>query len=193
MRTILVACVLLTSSAVRADDGDVKSETTATWLSAGGTLGSLALIGMGFGVYEAFSADTPPETTPRLLKVPLHNWGNGLMVTGLMSTALTPDFGHWYAHEYLTAGLGLRAAGLLVMGIGSLHVCGPDANEYGCDSSPNTGLIAVGVLVYAAGVVHSIATAPRDVRKYNRNHTVTAVPTLVRAGSSTTFGVAGVF
>src|SRR5436309_16137876 len=110
MRAIAISCLLALTTAAHADGDDTvaapKSEDTAFWLSAGGTLGAAGLIGLGVAVSAVFTNDT--ENPPRLLKVPLHNWGNGIATAGAFATGLAPMLGHWYSHEFWTAGLGMR-------------------------------------------------------------------------------------
>jgi hypothetical protein len=171
-----------------------KSEDAAFWWSAGGTLGAAALIGGGALLYAVTQPqDQDPNYQPtRLLKVPLHNWGNGLMMTGAIASAFTPSFGEWYSHRFWTAGLGLRAAGAAIARLGTVHICGVDSNEYGCQGHNNDGLIVVGGLLYAGGIIYDIAHAGSAAREYNRDHAtrVAVMPAALRGPSSTGYGVA---
>jgi hypothetical protein len=172
-----------------------KSEDVALWLSAGGALTSAALAGVGGLLALAtddncFGGNCPPARHPTLNKV-----GEAMFTTGVLTSALTPMLGEWYANKYLTAGLGLRAGGAVLALIGSYRgcTCGIEAPLH----DPNYGLIGVGLAVYVGGVVYDVATARSVTRDYNASHPlhVTVVPTTIaqRSGQSYGFGVAGSF
>ncbi|HEY5925923.1 MAG TPA: hypothetical protein VIV11_29750 [Kofleriaceae bacterium] len=88
---------------------------------------------------------------------------------------LLPSAGHWYAGKLVTPGMGVRAAGVLV-------IVGSD------DQSAET--VAVGVLLIAAGALYDLATAGSAVDAWNRKHaTVTPMP----IGSGYGIGAGGRF
>jgi hypothetical protein len=195
MRAIAISCLLAVTTAAHADTDTPeapKSEDTAFWLSAGGTLGAVGLIGLGAAVSAVFPADA--DNPPRLAKVPLHNWGNGIAAAGVLATGLAPSLGQWYSHDFWTAGLGLRMAGVVVMGVGAASATCVDAADLDCSSSHGTAdtLVVIGAVTYGAGVIYDIATARRAAREYNQKHAgaMTLAPTamvhgygLVLAGS----------
>lgn len=188
---VLVSTVVLVRPLAHADEGP-KDPQTAFWWSAGGTIGAAALIGVGAIVYASFDSGT--ENPPRLLKVPLHNWGTGIADFGALASGFAPSFGEWYSHKFLTAGLGLRLAGAAVAGLGTVHICGVDANEYGCQAHNNNGLIVLGAIMYGGGVIYDIATAKREARHYNRDASAHAAiaPTALRGATTTGYGLAAV-
>lgn len=172
MRGMLLILTIVTAlPAVAHADGDTpdtKSEDAAFWWSAGGTMASAGLIGAGALMYVAF--DKNSDNPPRLLKVPLHNWGNGLMATGMVSSAFTPSFGEWYSHRFFTGGMGLRAAGLLAFAIGAAQNTCIDPADLDCHPGNGTGFAIVGGLLYGGGVLYDIAAARGAAREYNARH-----------------------
>ena len=76
--------------------GDEKSESTAFWLSFGGTVGSYALVFGG----SALAAQSRNSSASNLA-------GSAASV-GLVGTLIAPTFGHWYGGKGFTRGFGLR-------------------------------------------------------------------------------------
>ena len=204
MRGLASVCVLVgvaTTSLAHADDGPPgtttttaqapKSEDAAFWWSTGSTIAAVGTIGVGLAVSAAFSPDATDP--PRLLKVPLHNWGNGIMAAGALATLVTPSFGEWYAHDYVTLGLGMRLAGLALVGLGSARVCGVDVNEYPDDCSTlSPPLVVAGAALYVGGVVRDLAHARTVAREYDHAHARVAVVPLAAARTAG-LAIAGTF
>ena len=163
MRAIILACVLVGRiAAADGDDDGAKTPGTALALSAGGTAASLLAIGIG--------VEQRPVGVP-------------MLAAGAISLALTPSIGEWYSGEFFTPGLGLRlgapVAALVVAFLANeVLPCRRD-NAY-CDPDPRVytaGLLAGGAML-ATGIGYDIITAPREARRYNREHAqMSIVPT----------------
>ncbi len=188
MLLILTIVAALPAAAHAGDDDSPRSEDTAFWWSAGGTLASAGLLGAGAVMYVAF--DPNSDNPPRLLKVPLHNWGNGLIATGIISSTLTPSLGQWYSHRFFTGGMGLRAAGLLAIALGSAASTCIDPADLDCHPGNGTGLYVVGGLLYGGGVLYDLATARGAAREYNAKHAahVALAPSRVGRGYGLVLG-----
>lgn len=142
-----------------AQPGSPKSETTANLLTLGGVL-----LPVGLVIGAATSLDSPPRYSL-------------LMTSAAASMLFTPSAGHWYTGKVFTPGLGLRVAGGLVALIGvasEISHCGPQLGPDGGSCGPGWGavLVAIGGATAAAGIIHDAVTAPRRVRRYNREHGV---------------------
>ena len=202
---ILLALAFSTASA-RADDDppappkpEHKSEDTAFWLSAGSTAAAAGMIGLGLAMSYGFSptADNPP----RLLKVPLHNWGNGIADAGAFALLFTPSIGHWYAHEIWTRGMTIRALGFVALagaGVAGLANACFDPADFDCPP-PNEGAqeaeVAFEILaaaLFTAGAIDDVATARSAAGEYNRTHARSTIMPLVQA-HAVGLGIAGAF
>lgn len=149
-----------------------RSESTALWLSLGGTLGSYVLL-LGAGSVAG--------------------GGNSQLVgsaatVGLVGTLVAPTFGHWYAGKGFTRGFAVRigAVGLgftaLVVALSGCSIgFGHDQEEdpncgQGETAGALLGLAALGMWV--GGTVDDIVQAPKRVRR--RNAARIAVTPLMR-------------
>ena len=93
-----------------------------------------------------------------------------LAVGGLVSTAVTPSLGEWYSGEYLTWGMGIRAASAAIAVAGvAASACIDDCAQSG-SSSNGTVLVALGLLGYAAGTIYDIGHASTAATAYNERH-----------------------
>ncbi len=89
-----------------------------------------------------------------------------LVTAGLLSSALTPSIGEWYAGEYLTWGMGIRAASASIALVGIAEAfCFDDCQ--GKDQSSGEALFALGAIGYGAGMIYDIVHAPAAARKHN--------------------------
>jgi len=89
-----------------------------------------------------------------------------LVVAGLLSSAITPSIGEWYAGEYLTWGMGIRAAGASMAIVGFAEAfCFDDCQ--GKNQSPGEALFAIGAIGYGAGMIYDIVHAPAAAKKHN--------------------------
>jgi hypothetical protein len=171
MRGLLIAVVItLTSAQARADaDDDVKSASTATWLSAGGTAAAY------LGVAESTRiTDTTPSGATRTLVI-------GADIAAVLAL---PALGHFYADDWHPTGLAIRAAGLVAIALGAY-------SDRSCEDEPcgGTALILVGGLAVVTGTIYDIATAGGAAHEYNRAHHVSITPTVLNPPSGPVMGI----
>lgn len=171
MIRLAVVLVLLSSRFASADTGeDAKSPEVALALSGGATAVSIAAVVGGFVVSDRGG--------------PNRDFWSGVAIAGAMSTLITPTFGEWYAGRIFTGGLGLRLAGVAVMGLGvtQLSICFDE-----CSGTSNNGaavtLITLGLISYGAGIVSDIAAAPSTARQANAHRHAAITPTVMRSSS----------
>lgn len=138
-----------------------RSESTALWLSLGGTIGSYVLV-LGAGSVAG--------------------GGNSELVgsaatVGLVGTLVAPTFGHWYGGKGFTRGFAVRI-GAVGLGFTALVVAfsgcslsfghdqedDPDCGQ-GTAAGALLGLAALGMWV--GGTVDDIVQAPKRVRRRN--------------------------
>ncbi|MBP9207766.1 MAG: hypothetical protein KBG28_27630 [Kofleriaceae bacterium] len=169
------------------EDGP-KSPGTALLYSLGGTAAALALSTAGANAPEGSAA------------------GGAMSTVGALGLWLAPSFGHWYAGNGFTKGLGLRLAGGGVATLGIIGFVGcafsSGHGDGGSDCTVPGLLMLSGAGMFVGGAAHDIATAPREARRYNARHaaarrytSVQAVPALVSAGGARApgLGLAGTF
>jgi len=138
---------------------DTVNEDVALGLSLGGTIASWA----------ALIAGSSSESS-----------NGGLATIGLIGTMFAPSFGHWYSHQALTRGLGIRAVGFGLTAVGVSLALDDifDESDNGDDGTAGL-LMLIGAGMYIAGTVDDIANASGAARKYNaRFQDVTLVPTM---------------
>jgi hypothetical protein len=177
MRLLLVLPFLLAASPARAD----KSERTATILSATGA-------GVSSGLVVASFLIKPED-------------GEVYMPTfyaGLGTSIFTPSLGQLYSEQWLTIGMGIRAAaaGLALYGLTQDQdqpcLVNPQEN---CPTLTGTGftLIAIAAIAYVGGVAYDVRDSDDSARRYNkRRKTSTAfAPTAMPGGGG--FALVGAF
>jgi hypothetical protein len=123
-----------------------KSPGTALLLSLGGTVASLALMGVAEGAQN-----------------------DGIGAVGGIGVWVAPSFGHWYSGKLWTDGLTLRFAGAGAIIVGAVLLIGDCINdEVGCDDeTPAFVLIVGGAGAFVAGGIYDIATAPGAAHRHN--------------------------
>ncbi len=116
------------------------------------------------------------------------NGSVGLVLAGLLGMELGPSLGHWYAGDYLTPGLGMRAGGtaLLVVGLGEALQC-IDVNDGSCRSGGEAPLL-IGAGLFVTGTIYDIATAGHAANTWNKEHLQLA-PTMISSAGHATVGV----
>jgi hypothetical protein len=129
-----------------------KSETTAQMYSIGGALLGPLLTMIGSSINDS------------------NDGASGVLVlTGGVISILGPTAGHWYAGKTVTAGLGLRLAGLVAAGIGIVMLLDCDGDT--CDESPNAALVLIAAAgSYLIGTIWDVVTADDSARAWNRRH-----------------------
>ena len=148
-------------------DAQPRKRETARWLSLGGVIGSAAIAGTGAVMTEyALSGGRGYDQSYG----PTRRAGEGLMIAGAVTTLVTPSLGDWYAGEYLTTGVKLRAAGLGVglVGVGVYFAGESKCQQFGDScyggSGPNVSgasvAFAAGGALYLAGAIYDVVHAP---------------------------------
>jgi hypothetical protein len=157
----------LTPVTVPAEPQDDKSPATAFALSAGITGAGLGLAALGG-----------------------HSENSTLSTAGALMFAIGPTTGHIYADDTLNTGLGIRTAGAVASFAGALTLasCGLDECEGG-DATVGVALFYGGAVLFAAGGLYEIATAPSAATEHNRKHRVSI--SVVPQGRG--IGLAGTF
>ena len=129
-------------------------------LSLGGTLASWTVLLAGAAVGHGDNAAVP---------------------IGAIGTVLAPSFGHWYASEGMSRGLGIRLLGLGIL-VFDTYVglqCSED-----CNFGPTLkGSLYVGIGLYLAGTLDDIATAGSAAQAATQRRNVTLVPMIRRDAS----------
>jgi len=148
-----------------APQGEELSESTAVWLSLGGTAASWTLLAV------ASKMDQGPGSN-----------ASNIGTIGALGTLLAPSFGHWYAHSYLTRGLGLRVAGVTATFFGLGVLLGSCEDECS-DAGLAAALLLGGASLYVGGTIDDIATAPGKVRRYNERFQNVALVPMIRSDS----------
>ena len=125
------------------------SESTAMWLSIGGTAASWGLI---------------------VAATQLDGSGSGVATLAALATMAAPGLGHMYADAFITRGLAARFGGAGIAFLGTiLRVVHADGGRPGDSGDLLTGsMILGGAALFAAGTIDDIVTAPAAVRRYNR-------------------------
>ncbi len=163
-----------------------KSPRTARLLSGAGPLLSLGVVTAGGLI--AGSGSSPAHWRQDV--------GTGIAWVGVASLPFAPSFGHWYAGDYLTPGLGLRALGIgLFVGGAANFTLRFDCADIDCppakDNTLGGTLMLLGIASYTTGWIYDVATADRAAREYNRDHAtrLSVAPTAIRTGSATSYGL----
>jgi len=154
--------------------GEELSESTAAWLSLGGTAASWTLLAVASKMDQGGSSNAGHIAT-----------------IGALGTLFAPSFGHWYAHSYLTRGLGLRVAGAAATLLGFsllLSQCEDECSNAGFAAA----LMLGGAGLYLGGTIDDIATAPGKVRQYNQRFQNVVIAPMIR-GDSSVLMIAGRF
>lgn len=127
------------------------SESTALWLSLGGTAAS----------YGALFAGSALGSRSQLAK--------GVGVVGGFAAIFAPTFGHWYQHSWGTRGLAVRLAALPIALV-TLGVAVSAGTTAGDDVRRNflIGGLSLAGGMWIAGTVDDIVQAPSAARQRNR-------------------------
>jgi hypothetical protein len=175
---LLGLCVLLSSSAAHADK---KNPTKAKIMSgvAAAVSGSVVLTGF------MLQKDGDPFNAP-------------VLYTGLGLLAITPSIGEFYSGQYLTIGMGVRAAAAgfaiyVVNNYTRLAKCplAPPSDPPECDiftegAYPLLGVAAIG---FIGGVWYDVLDAGDAAERYNRKHGFSVTPTVMPAPQGPTPGM----
>ena len=167
--------ILLLAAPAHAD----KSPTVATALSGVGVGASSALVVASFFVGNGRDDINAP-----------------LFLTGLGTSIVTPSLGQIYAGEYLTLGMGVRAAGGVLAAIAILTqretVACDDGIHRDCKGLEGAGIALLGLAAigYIGGIAYDVQDAGDAAVRANGPH-VTLAPTLLPHGGG--LAIAGAF
>ncbi len=170
MRALIILVLLTGASPARAE----KSERTSTTLAGIGTGASSVLIVSALLINSSDAQINEP-----------------LLYAGLGTFIITPSLGHLYSEQWLTIGMGIRAAA------GALAVYGISRKQdQPCIVTPNENcpevtaggltLISLAAIAYVGGIAFDVRDADDAARRYNRRHggaTATLTPTPMRHGA----------
>ena len=138
---------------------DPRSESTALLLSLGGAATSWAVLLAGAGSADGTS---------------------GVIPLAALSTLFAPGLGHWYVGEFSGGWFAMRGAALVSV----LYVASRCEDE----CSGGNAIAAGAFLLYLAGTMGDIVTAPAAARRYNEEHRalrgLTVAPMLSRSTTS---------
>lgn len=162
--------------------GEPLSESTALSLSLGGTAVSWGLL-IGSGLVHSSGVSEL------------------MALTGVAGVVYGPTLGHAYADRYFTRGLGLRLAGLGVAVAGAFVAFVEEPVTYGhddpgpaSDGAPvGTAIAIAGAVIFVAGTIDDIVTAPRRARQKNRERGLALGLAPVTAGRSLGLALGGRF
>lgn len=165
MRRVLVTLfLLLACTSAHAE----KKRKTATLLSAVGSSVSGAVVVAGF------------VSAPNAERV-----NDPVMYTGIGMLFVTPSLGEFYAGQYVTLGMGVRAiaAGLAVYTLQTqthLATCdlapssqAPKCEEFDEAAYPLLGIAAIG---FIGGVWYDVLDAGDAAERWNQKHGITVTP-----------------
>jgi hypothetical protein len=159
MSKVLLCAVLALSSIAHADtaDEDSKSELAATAMSVSGTLAGAGLTTLALtnGDYRA----------------PLHDEIYELLGAGLVTLAIAPSLGRWYAHDTAKTGLVLRTLGIAGGALGYwMFATGIFFNPATAGAGIILGGGGIGMLI--TGTAIDLWGAHASVRRYNHAHSI---------------------
>ncbi len=172
---VLVAALGVASGTAHADD---KNPNTAIALSGIGAGVSSVLIVASF-----FTANDYNDINVPMLEI------------GLGTSLITPSLGEWYAHDWLTPGMGVRvgAAALAAVAVAEEEKTAPCNLDptMNCKSLKGTGLALLGIaaIAYIGGTAWDISDAGDAVVRYNhRQITYSLAPIVVHGGAGLAVG-----
>lgn len=176
MRARAAAAVAVVGLLAGSASADVKRRKTATTLSAVGTGVSSGLVMSSFLIH----GDKEDVSRP-------------LLISGLATSIVTPSLGEFYAHQWLTIGMGVRtgAAAFAVLGATRTEhircVNGPPGDS-SCLSITRSGIAYLGIaaIAYIGGAAYDVATAGDAVDRHDHPYYVSVSP--MPSGGGLVFG-----
>ena len=168
MRAALALALFAAAAPAHADT--VKSPTMETALSGIGVGVSSSLVIASFFIGNGRDDINAP-----------------LFLTGLGTSILTPSLGQIYAGEYLTLGMGVRAAAGVLAGVAILTqretVACDDGIHKDCKSLEGAGIALLGLAAigYVGGIAYDVQDAADAAERANRPR-FSLLPTVVPHG-----------
>ncbi len=177
-RALAVLAVLLVCGTAHAGKKSRQTARLASGISAS-VAGAVTLGGF------VFAQDGEPFHKP-------------LLYTGLGMLLVGPSAGEFYAGQYLTIGMGVRAVGT-GLAVWTLQT---QTKVVTCDDASNseqkcTGfvenaapLLGIAAIIFIGGVWYDVLDAPDSADRYNKRHGFTATPTAMMGPQGLVPGVA---
>ena len=162
-----------------------RSKATAQLLSGAGVGASSALFLSAFLL--------PPDNAD--VNMPL-------LYAGLATGVVTPALGHAYIGDYLTVGMGIRAAAAALATYAVLEFrinvrCPTVKFDVSCTSLEHEaiGLLGLAAIAFVGGAAYDLKELPGAVHRYNVDHGYATTPILLPAsgGPVPGLGVVGYF
>jgi hypothetical protein len=187
MRLAMFSVVAATVMTVRPAHAEgPKSEQTAEIMAGVGTGVSSALILTGF-----------------LLQTPDQPFNRPLMYTGLVTAAITPSLGQFYAGEYVTIGMAARVVGAGIATYALTHY----SKVSTCDNATMAGsmcktldsgafpLLGLAAIAFVGGMAYDVGDAGPAVQRWNERHGFQVAPAIVPGpnGPAAGLSIAGRF
>jgi hypothetical protein len=179
-------------------DRPVRNRQLARWLSIGGVIGSAALAGTGALMVE-YSLTGGRGYNPAYR--PLERHGEILIGIGAGTTVFTPELGEWYAGDFITTGVELKAVGMgfglisLAVYFGSKSACG----DLFCmgpmrpDVTATAAVAAIGAAFFVAGSIYDLVDAAAAADRFNARFAVTPTVIPTPNGMAAGIGLSGRF
>jgi hypothetical protein len=181
MRRVLLLCALL-ASAVDVAHAGPKDRQTAQILSGASASVSGAVVLSGF----VFAQDSRPFNLP-------------VLYTGLGMLAVTPSLGQFYAGQYLTIGMGVRA---VATGF-AIYTLQTRTRLAKCDFDPSSEpprceiftegaypMLGIAAIAFIGGVWYDVLDAADAADRHNAKHGYTVMPTALRGPQGLAPGLA---
>lgn len=173
---IIALCLVLAASTAHAEAGP-KNRRTARLLSGVAASVSGGVVLTGF----MLARDSKPFNAP-------------VLYTGVGLLAVTPSLGEFYAGQYLTIGMGIRAAGAgfavyTLERFTRLAKCptAPSSDPPECEIFTEEAypLLGIAAIAFIGGVWYDVLDAADAADRYNTKHgfSATATPTVLRGTS----------
>jgi hypothetical protein len=180
-RCCVVTCAVLASGVLTAEAGP-KSRDRARLMSGVAAAVSGGVTVSGFMFAEQGDAFNLP-----------------VLYTGIGLLSVTPSLGEFYAGQYLTIGMGVRAA---AAGL-AIYTLENYTRLAKCDSAPSSDppectiltegaypLLGIAAIAFIGGVWYDVLDASDAVDRYNTKHGFTATPTVLRGAQGFAPGLA---
>jgi hypothetical protein len=112
-----------------------------------------------------------------------------LLYTGIGALAIAPSAGEFYSGQYLTIGLGIRAAGAAL----AYYTLQTQTQVVTCDDASSsdqkcTGftenvapMLGIAAIIFVGGVWYDVLDAADSAKRYNKKHALLATPTAMQA------------
>ena len=119
-----------------------------------------------------------------------------LLYAGLSTGVITPSLGHFYVGDYLTVGMGIRAAAAALATYAVLEYrinvrCPGVMFDDSCTSLEHEaiGLLGIAAIAFVGGAAYDLKDLPDAVDRYNADHGFATTPIIIPASGGPVPGV----